>query len=256
MNRIMPGAEPYFMPGGEVGCLLLHGFTGTPFEMRELGEFLAEKGYSVLAPRLFAHATRVQDMVRARWKDWVASAEDGYHLLRGICSRVIVMGLSMGGALSLYLSSYLPISGVVAMSTPHVIPNRLANRFRPLLPTLSLFWRYHRKGSSDWRDLEAEALHIDYDRYPVRGGPEVDDLLSAMRTGLTQLHMPVLLIFSKGDLTVTAEHAHAIHQAIPAQDKQLLWVQNSGHVVCRDAERQVIFEAAAEFAQKLTGITP
>ena len=78
----MPTAEPFFIPGGKTGCLLLHGFTGTPKEMRMLGDSLAESGYTVLAPRHFGHAINPEAMGRARWQDWLASVEDGMNLLR------------------------------------------------------------------------------------------------------------------------------------------------------------------------------
>ncbi len=249
----MRGAEPFYLPGGDIGCLLLHGFTGTPFEMRWLGDQLANHGYSVHAPRLFAHATQVKDIVRARWKDWVASAEDGYHLLNDVCSQIIVMGLSMGGVLSLYVSSYLPVTGVVAMSTPYDMPYQLAKRFRRILPSLSLVWRYRTKrGRSDWHDSEAAESHLDYASYPVRGGSEVDNLLRLMRRSLPGLEIPVLLIHSKGDLSVSGGHAHAIHEAISSKHKQLVWVTDSGHVVPRDAERQTVFANVVDFIQRAT----
>ena len=49
---IIKNAEPFYFPGNSTGCLLIHGFTGAPMEMRPLGDFLAEKGYSVLGIRL------------------------------------------------------------------------------------------------------------------------------------------------------------------------------------------------------------
>jgi len=45
---IIPTAEPFFLPGNRVGCLLVHGFTGAPKEMRWMGEFLNQQGYTVL----------------------------------------------------------------------------------------------------------------------------------------------------------------------------------------------------------------
>ena len=57
MSYIIPGSEPFYLPGGSTGCLLLHGFSATPEEMRPLGEFLASKGYSVIGVRLAGHAT-------------------------------------------------------------------------------------------------------------------------------------------------------------------------------------------------------
>jgi carboxylesterase len=55
---IVPSTEPFFFPGDEVGCLLIHVFTGAPKELRWMGEYLAEKGRTVLAVRLAGHATR------------------------------------------------------------------------------------------------------------------------------------------------------------------------------------------------------
>ena len=83
MNQIIPGAEPFFFPGGSTGCLLVHGFTGTPKEMRAMGEYLHQRGFSVLGVRLTGHATRPEDLQRARWQDWLLSVEDGWQLLKG-----------------------------------------------------------------------------------------------------------------------------------------------------------------------------
>ena len=70
--RIIPTAEPFFFPGDRTGCLLVHGFTGTPKEMRWLGEYLADLGFSALGVRLVGHATQVEDLIRTCWRDWLA----------------------------------------------------------------------------------------------------------------------------------------------------------------------------------------
>ena len=68
MNRreIIPNAEPFFFSGNKIGCLLVHGFTGAPTEMLPLGQFLSDKGYSVLGVRLSGHGTDLDAMVRSR----------------------------------------------------------------------------------------------------------------------------------------------------------------------------------------------
>ena len=78
--QIISTAEPFFIPGGPVGCVLVHGFTGSPKEMRMLGEYLHQQGHSVFGVRLAGHATTMEDMIRSRRQDWLASVEDGYHL--------------------------------------------------------------------------------------------------------------------------------------------------------------------------------
>ncbi len=253
MSQFLKGGEPFFFPGGETGCLLIHGFTGAPKEMLALGEHLAAQGYTVLGPRLFGHSTSLKDLVRARWRDWVASTLDGYYLIRGTCVKVVIMGLSLGGALTLYLGARYPCDGLVAMSTPYVIPHPLMRPLGPFLPLLSLIWRFAAKGPSDWRDPEAAKDHVDYERYPIRGGLEVDDLLAEMRLGLPLITAPVLLMYSKGDATVDSEHAHAIHNDLGSSEVKLMWFENSGHVITRDAEREAVFAAATDFVRQVTG---
>jgi carboxylesterase len=57
-TELLKDAEPFFFPGGPDGCLLIHGFTGTPFEMRGLGQYLAARNYTVFGPRLSHHGSK------------------------------------------------------------------------------------------------------------------------------------------------------------------------------------------------------
>lgn len=249
MSHIIPATEPFFFPGGRTGCLLIHGFTGTPKEMRWMGEYLAKEGHTVLGPRLFGHATRPEDMIRARWQDWVASVEDGWRLLSGACERIFVMGLSMGGVLALHTAAHFPAAGVVAMATPFALPDdprlslaKIIARFKPYFP----------KGPSDWHDKEAERDHVSYPVYPMRALPELLALMGEMRAALPKISAPALVIHSKGDGGVPPENAQNIYDRLTTQDKQLLWVEKSGHVVTRDAERLRVFRAASDFVRRLS----
>jgi carboxylesterase len=136
MSQIIPGAEPFLFSGGRTGCLLLHGFTGTPREMRLLGDHLARAGHTVLGIRLAGHATCKEDLVRMRWQDWLADIEDGCAFLKERCDRIILMGLSMGGILALVYAARQPVGGLVIMATPHHLPNDVRV---PFLKSLSLF---------------------------------------------------------------------------------------------------------------------
>ena len=90
-----------------------------------MGEYLhREHGFSVLGARLTGHATRPEDMIRCAYTtDWLACVEDGFALLSGAASTITIMGLSMGGVLALTAASYLPVNGVLAMSTPYKLPD-------------------------------------------------------------------------------------------------------------------------------------
>jgi len=247
---LIPTAEPFFFPGNQTGCLLVHGFTGTPKEMRLLGEHLASTGYTVLGVRLFAHATKPEDMLRARWQDWLAGVEDGWHLLRGITEKIFVIGLSMGGALSLVFASRFPVAGVIAMATPHHLPN---DPRVPCIRLISMVKKYIPKDPPRWSDMEAYREHISYQVEPTRALIEVRDLLKEMRVALPKVTAPTLLIYSKNDPTITPDEKHMemISAGLGSRIKQTLWIEQSGHVLTRDRQRQTVFEAVNHFIKEI-----
>jgi carboxylesterase len=255
MNRIIATAEPFLLPGesSRPACLLIHGFTGTPKEMRWMGDFLHQHGYTCLGVRLGGHATKPEDMIRAQWTDWTASVEDGYHLLRGISQDIFLIGLSMGGILSLLMSTRLDVKGVVAMSTPHRLPVDY-----PLwtMRLMSTFLKYRPKGSAEpgsgWFDPTAWRDHISYPQNPVRSGVELKLLILAMRNALPDVRVPVLLIHSRDDAYVVSENMEAIYEGLRnVSDKTKLIIAGSGHVLPRDAARRQVFQSTLEFLQRI-----
>jgi carboxylesterase len=246
---IIPTAEPFFFPGGRTGCLLIHGFTGSPKEMRWMGEHLAGAGHTVLGVRLPGHATQMEDMERVRWQDWLACVEDGWNLLRGTTRQIFLLGLSMGGALSLLFASRQPVTGLVAISTPNELP---ADWRLPFIKILCWFQPSVPKGPPDWRNLEAARDHVDYPVYPTRAIIQLRDLMAEMRTALPQVRAPVLLVHSRADQGVVPANLHKIYERLGSADKRVLWVENCGHVVTREPERFRVFQESAEFIQRVS----
>jgi len=253
MPQVIATAEPFLFPGSKTGCLLIHGFTGSPKEMHWMGEYLAEQGYSVLGIRLAGHATHPEDMIRSRAADWIASVEDGYHLLRGLTDHVYLIGLSMGGALSLLMSTQLDVRGVVGISTPYRLPNDWRLNF---IEFLSIFQPYTPKSKSPpgsgWVDQEARKGNISYPQNPVRSVGELNKLIIRMRAALPDVKVPVLLIHSKNDRYVLPENMERIYRdLVGIQDKTKLYLTDSGHVVIRDASRRQAFKSVGEFIDRL-----
>src|SRR5262245_16977026 len=255
MPQIISTAEPFLFRGdpSKPACLLIHGFTGTPKEMRWMGEYLNQQGYTCLGVRLAGHATHPEDMVRSQYIDWIASIEDGYHLLRGITDNIFLVGLSMGGILALLMSTRLKINGVVGMSTPYALPRDYPVWF---LQAASIFVKFRPKNSekpgSGWFDKDAYRGHISYPRNPVRSTAELKKLILEMRVALPKINVPVLLMHSKDDSYVLPENMEHIYAGIQnARDKTKLYISGSGHVVTRDAAREQVFQSTMEFIQRI-----
>lgn len=255
MNQIIPTAEPFLFLGEPTkpACLLVHGFTGTPKEMRWMGEFLNQQGYTCLGIRLTGHATHPEDMIRSTWTDWTASVEDGYHLLRGMTDNIFLVGLSMGGILSLLMSTRLDVRGVVAMSTPYKLADDPRLRHIEWISKIVSFMpKSDEEPGASWFDKDAWKDHISYPENPVRSIGQLNQLLGVMRSSLPQLRVPVLLIHSKDDGYVLPDNIDLIYaDLLNASDKTKLYVTGSGHVVPRDAARQEAFQYALEFIQRI-----
>ena len=107
----------FFLEGGETGVLLIHGYTGSPTEMRWIGDYLHARGLTVSGPLLPGHGTTPETMNRCRWTDWTSHVEAALADLRARCKRAFVGGLSMDSLLTLYLAAQHPdLPGAIAYS--------------------------------------------------------------------------------------------------------------------------------------------
>ena len=254
--NIIQTAEPFLLPGTRTGVLLIHGFTGAPKEMRQMGEYLNAQGYTCLGIRLAGHATNPEDMIASRWTDWTASVEDGFHLLRGMTDRIFLAGLSMGGVLSLLMSTRLDVAGVIAMSTPYSLPNDPRNYPVSVIKLYSRFIKFMPKTKdppgSSWFDKEAYKEQVSYPQNPVRSIAELKLLLGEMRLALPLVKKPVLLVHSKDDTYVLPENAEKIYAGlVNALGKTKVYITGSSHVVTRDAARNEVFRLAQDFIQRV-----
>jgi len=242
--QTIPSAEPFFLPGGKTGVVLIHGFTGAPKEMRQLGNALHSRGLSVLGVRLAGHATQPEDMRRTRWWDWLASVEDGINLLSGSCERIFYAGLSLGGDLALIAAARIPPAGVIAMSAPFTIDRRA--RYLKLISWLTPWYKKNGKPALT-EDLQHR--HVEYPAYPTRSLSELYAATQAMQQSLGRISVPVLLINSKSDPTVPFEHAGRIKQLLKAAQVDQVVLETSGHVVTEDEEKEIVFNAVYQFIQ-------
>ncbi len=240
---IIPGAEPFYFEGSETACLLVHGFTSTPREVRWMGEYLASKGFTVSGILLAGHGTSMEDMLKTTWRDWFESVLEGYESLSAKGKRVFALGSSMGGALVLHLAAHRPLAGVVGMSTPL----KLTSPWIPFLPLIKHFVRFMPKGKGTWVDPEVEKWHISYSHYPTASIIELLKLLNHYRDDLPDVRAPVLLMQSKTDNLVKPKNMEMLAKLLFNTSVETFWVEKSDHVITEDAEKEKVFRRAEDF---------
>ncbi len=239
---IMEGAEPFLLPGGERGILLIHGFTGSPSEMRLLGEYLNGQGYTVLAPRLRGHGTSVEEMEKTDWFHWYSAVEDGYHILKALCREISVVGLSLGGLLSLKISAEYPVCKIVSLSAPiYITDKRLW-----MLPLYRMFQKYVPKRRRRFSDIDPK-FSIAYNHTPLSSLTSLLELIKHVEELIPTLSQPVLIMQSRAEHTVRPESAQYIYDHVGSRDKKLIWLDKSGHVITLDVERDKVFREVTAF---------
>ncbi len=252
-KQIIPNTEPFYFPGNRTGCILVHGFTGAPTEMQWLGEFLNQQGFTVVGVRLTGHGTKVEDMIRSRWQDWAASVEDAWHMLQNTTDKIFIIGLSMGGVLSLNHALNFPVKGLVVMSTPLDMPQKNFNKLRGLALAISKIIPSRKKASgSGWFTPEAAIGHISYPRNPYRSIVELSYLIDEVNHQIKMIKAPTLVIHSKDDKYVLPYNAELIFNKLTCEEKELMFIEDAGHVITRDGDKEIVFNKIVEFIKKFS----
>jgi carboxylesterase len=225
--------------------------------MRWMGEFLSQKGYTVLGIRLAGHATIPEDLIHTCWQEWLLSVEDGYNLLHSCTDQIFLVGLSLGGMLGLIFASPLlhsspqeqrRIGGVIAMSTPYSSPGDWRLKFTRILSIIRPYIHKGKPGSGWFGD--AWKQHIAYPGYPLRGIGEIRKSMDVLHTAAPQVTVPVLLIYTHNDHPLIFESMVKIHACLVSTEKQMLRLDGSGHTITEEPKRQLVFEASADFIQQ------
>ncbi len=246
---IIPGAEPYSATGDTRGALVLHGFTGNPQSMRGLALALTDAGFSVEMPLLPGHGTEIGDMLDTRWEDWSAAAEAAYTELAARSDGVVVVGLSMGGMLSVWLAEHHPEIAAIAVVNPLLSP--------PDADTLGFIQAMIDGGDEVapgiGSDIAMEgAVEAAYPGLPLRATLSLFDAAAEVGAELESVSCPVLLFTSVQDHVVDPVSSEILVARAkgPVEQVMLEW---SFHVATLDWDKDEIEARTVAF---LTGVLP
>jgi carboxylesterase len=248
-SPIIPGAEPMSHVGTlPAGALVIHGFTGNPGSMRIIADAFAAAGYHVEMPLLAGHGTSVDDMVPTRWADWAADAEAAYQRLARRADKVVVIGLSMGGALTLRIGAdHADVAGLVCIN-PAAQPQGdetvamlvgLADSGTETMPAIG----------SDIADPDSSESA--YDATPVRAlASLLADGIAPLSAQYPAMRVPLLLMNSPQDHVVQPEQAEYL-AATYGGPVERITLERSYHVATQDYDKDLIVAEALAFAQRV-----
>lgn len=247
-------AAPFSLGAGEDAVLLLHGMTGSPHEMRPLGEFLAERGFRVHCPLLPGHGTDPRDLGGVTAQALYAAAREALGRVAD-ARRTYVAGLSMGALLAVLLArdEVATVQGLALLapafrmrsSVAHALVSALSRA--PLGPLGRLV--IGKRGSDQPRGRPAD--DPSYDAVALDGARALGVLMGQAWAALPRVTAPTLVLCAELDRTIdpATARAAAARLAGPVRVESL---PLSGHVIPLDREAGRALDLCAEHFTQLS----
>ncbi len=205
-------------------CLLLHGAKGTPAEMRELGNYLYSKGYSVYCPR-FSRTDTKGRMVS--WESWVTQAEIALATVKTHDENTFIVGLSLGGTIGMMLANLHGAKGLVLLA-PALYPRKSIKAYfysfvRIATPTL--FYRV-----AGWNGEVLKAM--DHAKHSIK-----------------KIESPVLALQATDDKRLSRRGLKFIRRHVTSEKSQVKILPFGSHVLTRGEAKGEVFNRIHDFLE-------
>jgi carboxylesterase len=250
-DGIEHGGE-FELRGGPDAVLLLHGLTGSTFELVPVARALHAAGFRCLAPVMAGHGGPARALAGVPWAEWVGKARRDLARLEG-ARRTFVVGCSMGALVACALAHDQParVDGLVLLAPAlRLQPQGRLGALLGRLPVLGGVVVPKRAGS-DVSDPEMRRRNPGLDGIPIGAVAELEALQRHVDRGLPGIAAPALVVHGAHDHTVTLGGARRLARRIGSGPARLVVLPRSWHLVGIDVERDRCAAAAAGFLSSL-----
>jgi len=228
------------------GIYIIHGFTNSTYETRDLAEYLGNQGFYTHAINLPGHGTTPEDCNRVRFGDWIEYTEQGVAEMLSQCNNVYVIGISMGSVLALHLSSIFPLNAAVFASTVLKFKDYFSTRI--LTPLFHRFVPFREKRKSYPKDVRDKYNYFGYQVWPMSAVNEMRKLTNQVQKSLIAVTCPALLIHSTIDMLSIPENISLVYDNISSDIKEKLIVKQASHnLFVPNPDQNLIFQNITSF---------
>ncbi|MBF0413419.1 MAG: 1-acyl-sn-glycerol-3-phosphate acyltransferase [Desulfamplus sp.] len=248
------------------GILLIHDYLACPGELLPFARDLHSKGFTVYLPRLPGHGTSPDNLILSSkaatsqnitvsenlkeklFVQWIEAVEEGFVLLRSLCSKIAVGGLGIGGILALALQSRVTDANSLFMVAP---PQKIKDYPNDFVTSGGL-WNFmiKRVGSKEeWITYLPEMPDFRYSTHPVSGLKQVEMLLENVE--YAKILKPTLVVQSRNNQFINPRGAQKLFDMIPASIKEYYIFDVKRHTMLRSGERERISDAIVGFIESI-----
>jgi len=253
------------LPGGKHSALMIHGLTGSPFEMKYLAKKLNKAGFSVKGPCLEGHCTTLKNLSKTNWEDWYGSVRESFVEMKKSSDSVSVVGLCMGALLSLHLSHEFgsEVVAVSLISTTLFYDGWSLPWYKFLLPIsyyppLRFFYSYAETEPYGIKNklLRERIVHLmknDSIAYPKTPAPSLHELFKLIRETkreLPEVTTPALILHSKEDDLTSMKNPDYVEEKIGSKVVRKIILDDSYHMMTIDNQKDRVAEETIRFFQE------
>lgn len=236
--------EPFTFEGGKRAVLLLHGFTGNSSDVRMLGRYLQDRGYTSHAPHYKGHGVPPEELVSTGPKDWWKDVLMGYdHLKRMGHNEIAVAGLSLGGVFSLKLGYTVPIKGIIPMCAPM----SFKSKEQMYEGVLAYAREYKKREGKTPEQIEQEMMKF----APMDTLEALQNLIASVRESIPEITVPTFVVQGAKDNVINTDSANIIYNEVNSNKKEIKWYEESGHVITLDKEKEQLHSDVFNFLEQL-----
>ena len=223
------------------GIYIIHGFTNTTYETRDLAKYLGEQGFYAKAINLPGHGTTPEDCNRTKFTDWIEFTEQGVAEMSSHCDNVYVIGISMGSVLALHLSSIFPLNAAVFASTVLEFKDYLYTRI--LTPIFHRIVPFREKKLSYPKVIRDKLDYLGYKVWPISAANEMRKLTNKVQKELPEIKCPALVIHSAKDMLSPQSNISLVYDNISSENKEKFLVNQADHnLFTNSPDQELIFQ--------------
>ena len=178
----------------------------------------------------------------------------GYAILRSICSKVIVVGFSTGGLLSLVAASHKThgLSAIVSINAALKLKSIRAK----MVPGINIWNEMLEKlhiehGKHEYVDDNPENPDFNYSRNYLKGVEELGKLMDECHESLKKILVPTLIIQASQDPVVDPISGKMIYENIKSKNKILFEPNFTNHVIINGDRKEEVFAMIKDFLHTL-----
>ena len=238
-----------FNKSSKLGVYIIHGFSSTTYETKQLAEFLGNNGFHAIAKNLPGHGTTPEECNSVKYNHWLYRIKEDIATLSFDSKKIFVIGCSMGGVLALYAASQFPLNACIVGGTVLKFNNQFTIDFTNRLLCRLIKTRNKKKYSG--KDLQDEIKFYGYEQYPLIALNEMRKLNKYMLKHLNEINCPALVVHSKADRLSLQKNMDIIYNNINSENKKKLLVDKSHHnLFDSNPDQELIFNEILQFLNK------